>query len=378
MSVQFAEIQDQLLTIDDVREKLSVTEPLTSFTLSNGNKTSFRYGDDWALQLDHLKGTDPVEVYVTIDGAESQLTKDAALQATSAFGLQSTYVKKTPARLVEEHTNYWYGLGMGDREFSVLRAGSDNRIAAFSKPSITPFSNALLLDNILEGAQREYGSDVYADYKFRHDLNQTDVRLILPDFTRNIHDTQVDGDVWSAGIHLTNSLTGGTPTTVEGYLFRWWCTNGATTVNGDIGKWNRRIMGQQEDVYSWARDAVDEILGGMEEQFDAVQSLTQLNIAGNVTDILADIFSTYGVPVSQRQGVIDALLESESLTLYEVMQAITRLANDPDLKPERVDRLLRTGGAIPSAIFDPLKAKVWREGHAAGDDVPNPYEIQHI
>lgn len=377
MSVAFADIEDKLLTLDQVRENLSVTEPLTSFTVGNGNKTSFRYDEDWALQLDNQKGTDPVGVYVTIDGQESQLTKDAALQASSAFGLQSTYVKKTPARFIEEQVNYWFSDGLGEREFSVLRAGADNRLAAFSKPSITPFSNELLLDNVLEGISNQFDGEVFADYKFRHDLNQTDVRLIVPELVRDIHGTQVEGDTWSAGIHLTNSLTGGAVTSVEGYLFRYWCTNGATTVNNEVGKWNRKVMGQQEDVYAWARDSVDEILAGMEQQFDAVQSLTSMNVSGNVADVLNDVFKDFDVPVSQRQGVIDALLESESLTLYEVMNSITQLANDPALKPERVDRLLRAGGAIPSATFDPIKARVWREGHLSSDDV-NPYEIQHV
>ncbi len=159
-------------------------------------------------------------------------------------------------------------------------------------------------------------------------------------------------------------------------MFRYWCTNGCTTELGEVGKWSRRVNGQQDDVYAWARDSVDEILGGMEHRFDEVQALARLGVAGNTADILTEIFKNYEVPVSQRDDIMLALLEVENLTMYSIMQAITQVANQDDMDDRRRDRLMRIGGAIPTEQFDTLKAKVWREGHSAKSSERNPYEIQ--
>lgn len=377
--VQISDVADKLLTLDAVREKLSSTEPLTSSMLTSDDKVLFTYDPEWALTLDQKQGTDLVDAAIRINGQDHQMTKDAALSISSAFGLQSTYVKKVPAHLLEPQMNYWLSAGLGDRAFKVLNVGNDQNVAAFTKPTINPFSNQLLLNSIVNGIEDRYGEGtLYADYKFQHSLVQTDIRLIVPEFTRTIVDTAVEGDLWSAGVHLSNSLTGENPLTVEGYLFRYWCTNGATTLNSDIGKWSRRINGQSEDVYDWVRASVDEIFEGMGNQFDAVQSLTQLNITGNVVEILTQIFDDYKVPVSQRQEIIDNLLDSENMTMYEVMQAITAAANGADVRATHADRLMRIGGAIPSEHFDPLKAKIWREGHLADPTQANPYELQVI
>lgn len=186
-------------------------------------------------------------------------------------------------------------------------------------------------------------------------------------------------DNWYAGIHLSNSLVGKTQTSLEAYMFRWWCTNGATSTLDAAGTWSRRVNGQQDDVYEWARDTVEEVLGGMEYRFDQVQALAQLNVAGNTIDILREIFRNYEVPVSQRDTIQARLLEQEgTLTMYSIMQAITQVANEEDMDDRRRDRLMRIGGAIPTATFDTLKARVWREGHAADPTAPNPYEVRVV
>ena len=142
-----------------------------------------------------------------------------------------------------------------------------------------------------------------------------------------------------------------------------------------IGTWSRRSNGQDEgDVYQLARESVNEVLGGMEYLFDQVQALTQLNVSGDTADVLREIFSQYEVPVSQREAIMQRLLSLSTITMYSIMQAITQAANDPALEDRRKDRLMRVGGALPTKTFDTLKAQVWREGHSADPEAPNPYE----
>lgn len=383
-TVTLDQMKGSLLTEDQVMNKLGETEPLSIDHISSDTKIKFSLAPDWAEGIDAKGLATAVDVQMRVNGTERQMSKKAVFDAAAKFGLTAPYIKKVPANLIEGLLNYHYSGGMGQTELSMFSVG--DTVSAFTRPTLTPFSNLQLAEKVIEGIRTRHGSDlpIFADYKFHNDLQATNVRFIIPTTERVITDSRMSDvpagqdDTWLAGVHLYNSAVGKGQTSLEAYMFRWWCTNGATTTLQDVGTWSRRVNGQQDDVYGWARDTVDEILGGMEHQFDEIQALTRLNIAGNTADILAEIFKRYEVPVSQRDTIMARLLETENLTMYSVMQAITQVANEADMEDRRRDRLMRIGGAIPTEQFDTLKARVWREGHSAKKDERNPYEVQVI
>lgn len=375
--VKFADVQDKLITLDKLTTELEATEPLDTQLITAETPVRFHLEPDWAVNAGSRNPTATVDATITINGTERALTQEALLQAASAFGLQSTYVKKTPANLIEDHLNYWFSAGYGDKEMKALTVG--DRMSAFIKPSIVPFSNLELLDRTVAAIKNRYGSDaeIWADYKRDNSLTSTNVRLIVPAEVREMTDTGTDADNWSAGIHLSNSLTGQSMLKLEAYLFRWWCTNGCTTNFDETGLWNRRLQGQREDVYDWAQQSVDEILGGLEHRFDEVQALAHISVQGQAGDVAREVFDQYGIPISQRQEILDLLLEQPgTLTMYDVMQAITQVANGNDISVSRADSLMRIGGTLPTATFDPLKARLWDEGHRADAERENPYIIR--
>lgn len=383
-TVTLDQMKSKLLTESEVMNKLGETEPLSIDHISSESKIKFSLPPNWAEGIDALDGRSIIPVQMRVNGTERQMSKTALFQAAAKMGLTAPYIKKVPANFIEGLLNWHYSGGMGQTELSMFSVG--DTISAFTRPTIAPFSNLQLAENVLAGIRKNHGTDVpvFADYKFHNDLQLTNIRFIIPTTERVITHTDMSDvpagsqDTWLAGVHLRNSLIGKEQTSLEAYLFRWWCTNGATTTNTEVGTWSRRVNGQQDDVYVWARDTVDEILGGMEHQFDEIQALTQLHVAGNTNDILQEIFKRYEVPVSQRDTIMARLLESETLTMYSIMQAITQVANEADMEDKRRDRLMRIGGAIPTEQFDTLKARVWREGHLADPEQPNPYEVQVV
>lgn len=383
-AITLDDMKSKLVDINTVFTKLDETEPLSTTLIDKNMPVKFHLEQDWATSLSALQPTDEVGATMTIGVTEQALTKEGITQAAANFGLSQSYIQKVPAHLIEGLLNYHYGNGMGDTAYNVLAV--NERVSAFTRPTLTPFSNRQLLERTLAGIHQRHGSDieVFADYKFQNSLQQTDIRLIVPTQDRVIVDGGMDDmpagadDVWFAGVHLSNSLIGKKQTTLEAYLFRWWCTNGCTTEMEGVGKWSRRVNGQQDDVYEWAQEQVDEILGGLEYRFDQIQALTRLSTSGNTADILTQIFTEWEVPVSQRDAIRERLIEMEHLTMYTIMQAITQAANESDLADKRRDRLMRIGGAIPTETFDTIKAQVWREGHSAGEQARNPYEVTLI
>lgn len=378
-TVTLAEMESKLLTLDEALARLQQTEPLTTEVLDTDASVRFRVDPDWVHELSTASGTDVVPVAISVNGKEHRMTKEAALQAGANFGLTSSYAQKIPSTFFEGLLNYHYG-DMGSQQFNVLAV--DDVVSAFTRPTLRPFSNIQLVERISEGVRDIYGPDtpIFVDSKFNNTLLKTDVRFVIPGHERVISGSGMDDvpagedDTWLRGIHFSNSVVGKTQTTLETYMFRWWCLNGATTTLENVGTWSRRSNGQQDDVYEWARDSVNEVLGGMEHLFDQVQALTSLSVTGNTKDVLREIFAQYEVPVSQREAIMERLLGIPNITMYHIMQAITGVANQVDMEDRRRDRLMRIGGALPTTTFDTLKARVWREGHSADPEMLNPYE----
>jgi len=347
-TVTLDEMRDKLLSLDTVRETLATTEPISELPLTVG-MTNFTLESGWNHSIDTLKESDAVNATVSVGSREYRLSKDALFQATSAVGLPAAYVKKTPANLIESNLNYWYGKGYGLTDKQQLKLLITKDVgSAVARSTVRPFSNLRLMEETLTGIEKKFGNgEVLVDSKFHHSLARTHFRLIVPEHTFQIQDTGTDNDVWSMGLNIQNSLIGKDQTSLEGYLFRWWCTNGAIDTTAASGVWNRRSEGQNEDeVYEWARTVVEDVLGGLESSFDTLQTMARTPIAGDVNQILRETFANYSLPARSRQAVISNLVEDDQLTAYSLMNAVTSVANATDMDPREQARLMTVGGDL--------------------------------
>lgn len=356
MPITVDTMRDKLLPLDTVREALARTEPLGVHTFTVDDNVLFALDNGWNHGIDARDGNEtvPATVYFgpTLD-TEFRLTKDALLEATSICGIPKAYAARCPGNLLADQLNFWFRSGLAGRaqtpkEFQLLVAG-DNA-AAITKASVTPFSNLALLEQTLDGIEARYGKgEVLVDYKMVHTIHRTHLRLVVPEYRRTIEGSGTDEDHWSVGIQIRNSLVGADKTSLDGYLFRWACTNGQLDTRSTSGVWSRRGNSTEAEVYAWARAAVDDILGGLEGSLDAVQSMVDIPIDGQAHDVLRDVFEHYRVPLPERARIIEGLVDSGPLTMYSVMNAITQVANDPNLDPSHVENLMRMGGDLPHA-----------------------------
>jgi hypothetical protein len=316
----------------------------------------FQVADGFFEGLDAKHGTDSVDAFIRVgpigEATELQLSKDALLEATSICGIPKGYASRTPGRLIEPQLNYWFRGGLATKQYQVLQAGDVAQ--AITRGSIVPFSNLRLLEQIEAAIHDTYGAQgnqLYVDYKFEHTLRRTHMRIIVPERVRVLEGTGTDNDTWSTGISLVNSLVGVESTELCGYLFRWWCTNGCTDQHATSGKWSRRgANGSSDEVYDWARAAVDDVLGGLEHSLDAVQALVDVPIEGEAMQALHDVFEQYAIPIGQREAIIQGMVESDQLNMYGLHSALTQAANRDGLPAEQVAALLEVGGDLPHAV----------------------------
>lgn len=354
MSITINDVQDKLITMDEVRERLSISEPLTTHDFDGESRVVFHLEPDFNHGLSALPGNMVIPGTISLGQTELQLTRDALYEAASAAKLVKGFVQKTPHDIVEGVLNWYFNSGAEGKAFKVL--GTGDRAAAIARGAVQPYSNLRLLEVALDEIEKKYGNGaVFADYKFVHDLQRTHMRLIIPEYVRTIENTGTDNDTWSVGVQIKNSLTGLEQTEINGYLFRYWCTNGAIdTRNNSNAVWSRRgITGRDENaVFEWARDAVDEVLGGLESSLDLVQGMTEISIEGTAVEALRDVFNTYRIPTAQRNRILGNMVNEENLTMYALMQAVTEAANADGLSPADVDRLMRAGGDLPEIAND--------------------------
>lgn len=353
MSITVAGMKDKLTSVDSIRERLGATEPLSSQSFSVGSDVWFTIDPNWNISIDELADEDLVSASVAVEGSEFQLTKAALLEASSVCGLTKGYASRTPAQFIAPQLNYWFRGGLPNNDYKLMSA--NGTALALTRQTVQPFSNLRLLDQAVDGIKAKYGDDgeILVDKKFAHSLRTTHLRLVVPEQSRVIERTGTEDDTWSLGVQVKNSLIGAEQTSIDGYLFRWWCSNGAIETNASSGVFSRRGgQGQGDEVYAWARSSVDEILGGLEHSFDTVQELVDIPVEGEAVDVLRDVFEQYKIPGPQRDAIIAEMVEARDLTMYSVMNAITSVANDTELSPAHAERLMRVGGDLVHSAHD--------------------------
>lgn len=366
MPVTIDDMKDRLWTPDRAREELAKTEPMAGTRFTTGSEsTRVTYGTDknddgsdrtWHSREPH----EPAPVWLeTREGSKYQLTYQAAQQLGSECHLPRQYQESIPEDLLGLNVNYWLRGGLDDKELKALTVGTRRGVTedgeevplavAICRGPVIPYSNVRIFDAVVSGAQKRYGTDteMYVDYKFWNDLEHTTCRLIIPAFSQDIDGTRVQDDTWSMGIQFDNSAIGLKQTFLKGYMFRWICTNGQIDLANSTEGFKRRGA-TEDDVVAWVGDSVDEIFEGIEEHtFPSVQSLARQPVGNLVVPTLRDLFERSHLPSREQKRVLENMAETDGeLMMYDLVNSVTRVANQDGLNWRQQEQLMTMGGTI--------------------------------
>lgn len=356
----------QIIPLEQVKELLATTEPLgdLEFQLDGTSHVQLNMPREWnddEKEVKNQPGTWMTDCTITFDETDHpiRLSKDALLKMTSEIGLNRHYVQKTPGPLIAVQANWWLNNGGVRGANAVHLMTKDGDAVAARKDGLQAFPNLPLIERVEERLAERYGrQELMADAKFHHDFQRTALRIIVPDSGRVIsskRSTETKPDRWSVGLQFINSIMADPESrlSLSGYMFAWWCTNGAITQHGRSGAYNRRTQDQGLDVVQeWTSAVTDQALDALEPALDDVQALTRVSLEGELNQTLTDVFNTYHLPPALRVGVTEALIESDDLTAYGLMQAITQAANDPALSDHVSQTAMSIGGLIPHGLSE--------------------------
>lgn len=361
VTVTLEDMKDKLYSLEDVTALLEPTENLTSypFVADGSSKVEFQFPDNW-----HESGLkDQPDLFITdvsmqVGETLRPLTKAAVLEATSLMSIPKELAMKTPAQFLGPQLNWWYANTTKGKSVNLVMLANEHAAHAVVPQAKVVFSNLMLLEEAVKAAKAKYGSGVVLlfDKKFHHDLRRTNIRMILPEIHYDVDSARAAGsteaDTFYGGVHIANSLIGENTTLIEGYIFSWWCENGATTSHTLSSRHKRKAGEDPADVYTWAGGMAESIVDEIHGELEQLDGLTKLALEGDVVETIHTVYDHYAVPQAVRQAIQDNMTESDDITGFGLMQAITATANVPDLGWKQIEDIMRVGGDMPHVLAD--------------------------
>lgn len=336
-AVPFDPAEAGLLTVEEVRARLVAADALGEATFwTRADGLTVRYGKGWS----ETGLTDPAPVWLTLpDGQVYQLTRQAGQQLGSTAKANKRYQEFIPPENLTSDVNFALREGLPETELKLLLAGEgkgpDGAVVPLAvaqcRASVVPFSDAALLDVVLLTIRAKLGNaaadGAAVDYKFFCDREHASFRVVVPLVQQVITGAGTEDYAWCYGIEVANSATGAKQTVVSGYLFSLSSTAGITDVEHEAGGFKRRGS-TPEAAYAWTAEAVEGILGGLEDGFNGLQVLTASEVTGDYQKVLEQLFRESPVAKELKLRILADLEDRDGdLTMYDLADAVAGAAN---------------------------------------------------
>ncbi len=252
---------------------------------------------------------------------EMKVGREAAGQALRHVpGLSAAAIKEWPTELLIPPLNWWYTHGDGDVRALV---NGDNEVMSFTKRAEHGIHSPTRMLEAVEEGLAEKGIDISTLYfdKVRVGLDKVSFAAVTHERAEEVK----AGDVMDGGIMVFGSPTGESYIEVSPYLNRLICTNGMISPVA-LGRWSHR-GGDGGNLFDWTKEMTLSSWDAIDGELDALRTLTEIEVDGNLHTVLADLFERHHVPAGQREAIIEAAVEESDGTLYGISQSFNRVAN---------------------------------------------------
>jgi hypothetical protein len=269
-------------------------------------------------------------------------------KAMRLAGFPEAVIKKYPIKMMMDPLNWGFANKVGD---SVKAFVKEDHLVAFVKPSLELIST----EGLMKSAVKVLGDEALVE-RIDHNLSYTNCSLILGSVSREWADERLnDGhsrrnDVVVGGINFTNSLMGESPLEVSGYVYRLICSNGMVSAETKF-KWSRKT--ETTPLTEWFEERLTACKEGLEHEFEKIDQMIQTPLAeGHKADVLGNVFAQYELSDKMRHAVLKRLTDAPPRHMWDVVNAITNVANDEDYvdNPHTIRRLQMIGGDMATKL----------------------------
>ncbi len=279
-----------------------------------------------------------------ISGEPVSVDVSAQRQISSRLGVPYSYLSKCPEGLQAENLNHWIRQERKKRKAFLCRF-NDTRLRAVFTERYSPIDNQSILKQLLR-----QGFD--PGQQVQYILDDTLFLLKIPEYARafnvggycRAHGWAKDEIV--PGVSLANSETGLVPFSVEAFFYRRVCQNGMVVKTSEKMPGSRN-MGNKA-LENFRRTLACVIEDSKKRQFQFMLS-TKARVEDPFKSIEA-FGRRFGLTQSDIETVRTAYWLEQGETLFHVINAFTRAAQDPGLDAFDKHRLEEAGGRILSLV----------------------------
>jgi hypothetical protein len=271
---------------------------------------------------------------IWIAGGEFEVLPSAQRLFANRLRVPHAYLVRCPGELQAHNLNYWLEQERKQRDGLFCRFDGQRLRAVFT-------DRYKCLDN-MDIMQRmvEYGFG--PDSEIHVNLNSELMVLKVPDYTRMFG---FNGDKIAPGISVANSEVGILAFSVEAFFYRLVCTNGLISKTSVASRF-RHVSLKALDEFN---DIVRQVI--YESHYN--QERLSLSTETRVDDPLATIGSfnrQFQLTEKEAEAVERGWGYEQGYTMFNVINAYTRAAQNRELNGEEAHKLERVGGEILALV----------------------------
>jgi hypothetical protein len=266
-----------------------------------------------------------------ISGRPTEILPSAQRLLSNRLRVPYSYLSRCPDELQAKNLNYWIEQEQKNRQTLFCRFDGAQLRAVFTE-RYTAIDHMEVLTKMLE-----YGFDPAGEIQFSLDSEM--LVLKVPEYNRAFYLAEKDKIV--PGISIANSEVGILALSIEAFYYRLVCTNGLiakTAVDARYKHISRKVINEfpliLEGVISQSRQGHDRFRISTETAVD------------NADSTIETFSRQFLIPQEETQIVKQAYYMEPGATMFHIINAFTRAAQDKSLTTTSAYRLERAGGQI--------------------------------
>lgn len=288
----------QLLSLEDV------ANTITSGDYKKGSVVEFG-GKKRGVQFDG-------EDYVLRGKKDRQITESGINYLIKALGLPPALPKKIDADILA----YVINTKASRTSASLSPILSGRKIVSFVGSGTTLISNEEIVDSIGRTMREPQFDKVYQGEDGNLSLT------VVSEGKKQMSVTK--GDKFVSGVRIVNNPMASKSTSIESYIERLVCLNGAIVPQA-IWRAPNVING---DTDMWLDQNMESAIKETRTMFKSIKGLREHRIDGNLTDFLANLYEDLKVPVSIRDTITRRAIDKGTDNLYDLFNHITYVASN--------------------------------------------------
>ncbi|MBF0474935.1 MAG: DUF932 domain-containing protein [Deltaproteobacteria bacterium] len=265
-----------------------------------------------------------------IMGAEVEVLPSAQRLFANKLHVPYSYLARCSKDLQAQNLNYWIKQEALNRDSLFCRFDGAKLRAVFT-------DRYKVMDNV-DVVENMQNSGFKDNDEVHYNLDENMLVVKVPDYTKTFG---LSGDNIVPGISFANSEVGILAFSIEAYFYRLVCSNGLIAATAVESKFKH--------ISFKAIDSFSTILRRVVQESQHSQEKFRISLTSEVTNPLSTIASfnkQFQLTKDEGQVVEESWSLEAGFTMFHVINAYTRAAQDKSLGVEESVRLERVGGLI--------------------------------